>query len=169
VADDPNKPWIAIGRSIAAGTRGRSHNGKNGRRTRGAPVDEGQSMSEKLLILVLDDHVDVAESLGEILELKGHRAKVVHCGPDAVEAFRKLAIDLAIFDVKMPGMNGVEAFMEIKNFRPEARIVMMSGYADDGLVARAMEEGALGLLRKPFAVEDLMTRIDEITAEPALN
>ena len=127
---------------------------------------EELGMSASLVILVLDDHVDVAESLGEILELKGHTAKIVHCGPDAVEAFRKVMFDLAIFDVKMPGMNGVEAFLAIKNFRPDARIVMMSGYADDGLVARAMDGGALGLLRKPFAIEDLMTRVDAIAAAP---
>lgn len=130
---------------------------------------EDCGMSASLMILVLDDHVDVAESLGEILELKGHRAEIVHCGPDAVAAFRKLAYDLAIFDVKMPGMNGVEAFLEIRNFRPDARIVMMSGYADDGLIAKAMDQGALGLLRKPFAVEDLMERIDEIASATLVN
>ncbi len=122
-------------------------------------------MVGSLEVLVLDDHVDVAESLGEILELKGHTPTIVHTAQQAVDAFRRRPFDLALFDVKMPGMNGVEAFLAVKGFRPDARIVMMSGYADDGLIAQAISGGAAGLLRKPFEVEDLMRKIDEIAAD----
>jgi two-component system response regulator HydG len=117
-------------------------------------------MAEKLKILVLDDHVEVAESLGEILELIGHEVTLVHSGLDAVQAFLSGDFDFGLFDVKMPGMNGVESFLEIKRRRPDARIVMMSGYADDGLIEKAIESGALGLLRKPFDPDDLIAKLD---------
>jgi len=118
-------------------------------------------MTKQLKILVLDDHVDVAESVGEILELEGHEVTLVHSGIGAVEAFKAHNFDLGFFDVKMPGMNGVESFIEVRKLRPEARIFMMSGYADDSLIARALQGGALGLLKKPFDVEDLLAKLGE--------
>ena len=111
-------------------------------------------------ILVLDDHVEVAESL-EILELIGHEVTLVHNGRDAVHAFLSRDFDFGLFDVKMPGMT-VDSFIEIKRQRPDARIVMMSGYADDGLIERAIESGALGLLKKPFEPDELIAKIETL-------
>jgi two-component system response regulator HydG len=125
------------------------------------------AMTDTLKILVLDDHVEVAESLGEILELIGHEVTLVHSGLDAVRAFLGRHFDFGLFDVKMPGMNGVESFLEIKRQRPDARIVMMSGYADDGLIEKAIESGALGLLKKPFEPDDLISKLDELVASQA--
>jgi CheY-like chemotaxis protein len=118
-------------------------------------------MTQTKRILVLDDHVEVAESLGEILELIGHEVTLVHNGLDAVHAFLSHDFDFGLFDVKMPGMNGVDSF--IKRQRPDARIVMMSGYADDGLIEKAIDSGALGLLRKPFEPDELIARIETLT------
>jgi two-component system, NtrC family, response regulator HydG len=119
-------------------------------------------MASPMNILVLDDHVDVAASIGEILELDGHHVTLVHNGPSAVAAFTGNAFDLGLFDVKMPGMNGVDSFIEILKVRPNANVVMMSGFADDGVIEKAMKNGARGLLRKPFEVEDLMAKLDEV-------
>jgi two-component system response regulator HydG len=120
-------------------------------------------MTQTKRILVLDDHVEVAESLGEILELIGHEVTLVHNGLDAVHAFLSHDFDFGLFDVKMPGMNGVDSFIEIKRQRPDARIVMMSGYADDGLIEKAIDSGAVGLLRKPFEPDELIARIETLT------
>ena len=84
-------------------------------------------MAKPMKILVLDDHVDVAASIGEILELDGHQVTLVHNGLSAVAAFTGSSFDLGLFDVKMPGKNGVESFMEIRKVRPTANVVMMSG------------------------------------------
>ncbi len=119
-------------------------------------------MAKPLKILVLDDHVDVAASLGEILELDGHEVTLAHNGPSAVAAYARSAFDLGLFDVKMPGMNGVDSFMEVRKRRPEATVLMMSGYADDGMIEKAMQHGARGILRKPFEVEELMAKLSEI-------
>lgn len=121
-------------------------------------------MAKPLKILVLDDHVDVAASLGEILELDGHEVTLVHYGPSAVEAFKAAGFDLGLFDVKMPGMNGVESFLAIRQINPDANVVMMSGYADDGVIETALRNGARGLLRKPFEVDELMAKVSEFTA-----
>jgi two-component system response regulator HydG len=117
--------------------------------------------TKSLSILVLDDHVEVAESLGEILELESHKVTLVHDGVSAVKAFREHHFDLGFFDIKMPGLNGVESFLEIKKIKPWARVIMMSGFADDKLVSKALDNGALGLLRKPFEVEELLAKLTE--------
>ena len=119
-------------------------------------------MTKPLKILVLDDHIDVAASLGEILELDGHEVTLAHNGASAVAAYDKSAFDLGLFDVKMPGMNGVDSFIEVRKRRPEATVVMMSGYADDGVIEKAMRNGARGILRKPFEVDELMAKLSEI-------
>jgi two-component system, NtrC family, response regulator HydG len=119
-------------------------------------------MAKPLRICVLDDHVDVAESLGEILELRGHEVTLVHNGSDAIKAYADADFDIGFFDVKMPGINGVESFLEIVRAKPASRIVMMSGFADDGLIAKALAGGALGLLRKPFDGEDLLKTLDDV-------
>jgi two-component system response regulator HydG len=115
--------------------------------------------TKSLRILVLDDHIEVAESLGEILELESHRVTLVHDGLSAVQAFREDNFDLGFFDIKMPGLNGVESFLEIKKIKPWAKVIMMSGFADDKLVSKALDNGALGLLRKPFEVEELLAKL----------
>lgn len=119
-------------------------------------------MSKPLKILVLDDHVGVATGLGELLELDGHEVTLAHDGPTAISAYVSGPFDLGLFDVKMPGMNGVESFMEVRKVRPNANIVMMSGYSDDGVIEKALQNGARGLLSKPFELDDLMAKLSEV-------
>ena len=119
-------------------------------------------MTKPLKILVLDDHVDVAASIGEILELDGHEVTLVHNGINAIAAYTNNFFDIGLFDVKMPGINGVDSFLEIKKMNPHANVIMMTGYADDGVIERAIENGALGPLRKPFEVESLQALLQEI-------
>ena len=114
-------------------------------------------------ILVLDDHVEMAEAVADLLEFEGHSMRAVHNGSEAVEAFRQEKFDLAFFDIRMPGMNGVDAFIAVKNECPNASVVMMSGFADEELIQKALKNGALGLLAKPFNPEHLLEFIDEFS------
>jgi DNA-binding response OmpR family regulator len=113
-------------------------------------------------ILVLDDNVDVAQGVGEILELSGYEVVLVHDGLSAVAAYRNGGIDFGLFDIRMPGMNGVEAYLEIRRTHPDAKIVMMSGYADDTLVNTALDNGAIGLLSKPFDPEVMLAHVNNV-------
>jgi DNA-binding NtrC family response regulator len=113
-------------------------------------------------ILVLDDHVDVAQGIAEILDLFGYEVTLVHDGPAAISAYNNRSIDVGLFDIRMPGMNGVEAFLEIRKEHPNANVIMMSGYADDDLVECALKNGAHGLLPKPFEPEGMLAKVNEI-------
>ena len=108
-----------------------------------------------LRIIVVDDNRDFAESLAEVLSAKGHEVEVAFSGRDAVSRCARQDFDLALMDVMMPGLNGVESLMQIRRTKPEARVVMMTAYSVNDLLQRASDHGALGVLHKPFPLQDL--------------
>src|SRR2546428_2916186 len=79
-------------------------------------------------------------------------------GEEAVELARRHEPDLAIMDVKMPRLDGIEAARRIVDERP-IRIVMLTAYGQDELVSRAVEAGVFGYLVKPFREQDLLPAI----------
>src|SRR5229473_2622300 len=68
-------------------------------------------------------------------------------------------------DVKLPGIDGVEAFFQCRKIRPQAKIMLMTGYSLEQLVARALGGGALGVLRKPFAMVEIVDVLQRITSQ----
>ena len=116
-------------------------------------------MATSIAVLVLDDNHEVAQGVADILELSGYDVTMVHDGPSAISAYCTGQFKIGLFDVRMPGMNGVEAFMEIRRRCPSVNVLLMSGYAEDGLIAKALDNGALGLLSKPFEPDDMLARV----------
>jgi two-component system, NtrC family, response regulator HydG len=119
-------------------------------------------MNPSLRILVVDDDVDNAHSLGELLELEGHSVRVVHSGEEAIHAAVREDFNLSFMDVVLPGLNGVESFIQIRRVRPQARVYMMTGYSVEELLTQALDGGALGVLEKPFdpkAILQLTSRV----------
>lgn len=115
-----------------------------------------------LQIFIVDDNQDFAESLADILELDGHQVELAFDGETAVEKFREQSFDITFMDVKLPGMNGVESFFEIRKINPRARVIMMTGYSVEQLLNQAVEYGAVDILYKPLEmpkVFDLLERI----------
>ena len=74
-------------------------------------------------VLIVDDDRDFAESLAMVLDGRGYQVDTVHSGEGAIRKFREKDFDIAFIDVKLPGKNGVESFMEIRKIKPEARVV----------------------------------------------
>jgi two-component system, NtrC family, response regulator HydG len=126
--------------------------------------DDGFCMGTGLNILVVDDDVDNAFSLGELFELEGHTARVVHDGQSAIDAYLHTDFDLAFMDVMMPGKNGVESFIEIRRMKPQAKVFMMTGYSVEELLRQATREGALGVIEKPLAVEEVLRMAENVGA-----
>ena len=113
-------------------------------------------------VLVVDDDSDHAESLADVIEIRGHTTRIANSGEEALEFFRDDEFDFVLLDVKLPGINGVETCLEMRKMRPSARVMMMTGYSVAQVVAQAIEGGALGVLHKPFAamqVLDLLTKV----------
>ena len=121
----------------------------------------------KTSVLVVDDQRSMRLTLSAILEDWGCDVTSAEDGYGAIDAAREGTFDLILMDIKMPGINGVQAFREIKKIRPASMVVMMTGYAVEDLVQAAEEEGALSVIYKPFDMEVVYKLIDSLS-KPAL-
>ncbi len=119
-------------------------------------------MTHALNILVVDDDLDNAASLGELFEMEGHAVSVVHSGQAAIDSYLNRNFDLAFMDVMMPGKNGLDSFLEIRRLKPTARVYMMSGYSVEELMIQALAGGALGFLDKPFEPTEVIRLTERV-------
>jgi len=113
-------------------------------------------------VLIVDDDWDLSESLADVVEMHGHEVVTAHNGLEAVDRYRERAFDVVFMDVRMPVMNGVDSFFEIRKVRPDAKVVMMTGFKEP-IVNVALKYGSLGLIMKPFQMSDLLVWIDGVT------
>jgi two-component system, NtrC family, response regulator HydG len=116
----------------------------------------------KRRILVVDDDRDHAESIADILAMHGHDVDMAYTGEEALQRFSERDYDLTLMDVKLPGMNGIEAFIELRRQRADARVIMMTGFSVEKLLSQAMANGAHGVLYKPLAIGNLLRAVSEM-------
>jgi response regulator NasT len=110
-------------------------------------------------ILVAEDETIIRLDLRDLLERAGFEVCAeARDGHEAIELARSELPDLAIMDVKMPRVDGIEAARQILEERP-IPIVMLTAYGQDELVSRAVEAGVFGYLVKPFREQDLLPAI----------
>ncbi len=117
------------------------------------------TLDGRLRILIAEDETIIRADLLAMLEDDGH----VVCGAarngrEAVELARELAPDVALLDVRMPELDGVEACRRIYAERPTP-VIMLTAFADRGLVERALEAGAFTYLVKPFRETDVLPAV----------
>lgn len=126
-------------------------------------------MGEKAKILIVDDDANMCETLSDILEEKGYRVVVAQDGPKAIEEVEGQRFDLALIDIVMPGMNGVEALRDIKAVDPQITTMIMTGHsALEGSVSEALEAGVDGVLYKPLDIDVIVEMITGRTEAPGL-
>jgi response regulator NasT len=110
-------------------------------------------------VLIAEDETIIRLDLRAMLEQAGYEVcGEARDGEEAVELARALEPDLAIMDVKMPKLDGIEAARRILDERP-LPIVIVSAYGQEELVSRAVEAGVFGYLVKPFREQDLLPAI----------
>lgn len=110
-------------------------------------------------ILIAEDETIIRLDLRDLLERAGFEVVAeARDGEEAVELARSTAPELALLDVKMPKLDGIEAARRILDER-QIPIVMVTAYGEDELVARAVEAGVFGYLVKPFRESDLLPAI----------
>ncbi len=112
-------------------------------------------MAEKIRILIVDDDVGTAETLGDILEASGYEIQLAADGPEALSRFKATPFDVVFLDIKMPGMDGIEVLRRMKGLA-DVPAVMMTAYALPGLIAEAEREGVVAVLAKPLPVERVL-------------
>jgi DNA-binding NtrC family response regulator len=112
-------------------------------------------------ILVVDDDRQMVRTLSDIVRLQGWNPDSAYSGEEAVEAVRKHEYQAVLMDVRMAGINGVDAFKAMKALRPGIKVILMTAYTAAGIIAEAEREGALKVLAKPVVLSGLLEMLDQ--------
>jgi CheY-like chemotaxis protein len=110
----------------------------------------------KLRILVIDDEADIREALNDLLSSVGYEVSTAASGNVAVERAEREPFDLAITDLRMPGLSGVDTVAALRRIKPGLAVIVVSGYVSDESARRCREEGATRIMSKPFDIDDLL-------------
>ena len=117
--------------------------------------------------LVIDDEEDVRDVVRMILENRGCRVLLAEDGARGIDVFREHAdeVDVVLLDMTMPGMGGAEVFKRIVAIRPDARVVISSGYSEQDIRARFDDAPRLaGFVHKPYTADALVESLSEVVA-----
>jgi two-component system, NtrC family, response regulator HydG len=117
-------------------------------------------------ILVVDDDVDTCRNLADILGDLGYQVDTAHDGPTALERVREKAYDIALLDLKMPGMDGVSLYREIKRRRSGTVAIIVTAYASSETAHEALTAGAWQILPKPVDFPKLVGLVDQALGQP---
>ncbi len=117
---------------------------------------------EKMNVLIVDDDAAVLETLRDIFEDRGYRVVCCSSGSAAIERVKKEFFDLMLSDIRMPGINGVETFFEVKKISPNTAVIMMTGFSIEDMVKKAMEGGVCAFVYKPFDMDNVLAIVEQI-------
>jgi two-component system, OmpR family, response regulator len=113
-------------------------------------------MSERIRILIVDDEERFRSTLIKLLSSRGMQAAAAGSGEEALELLEGQAFDVILLDVKMPGMGGVKALPRIKELRPEAEVLVLTGHASVDIASEMIRNGAADYLLKPCPLDELL-------------
>ncbi len=116
---------------------------------------------EALDVLVVDDEQSICMLLRDVLARFGHRVETLQDARLALELCAERKFDLIFLDIKMPGMNGLDALKALKEIRPDATFVMITGFAQTDVVEECMKSGASACLGKPFSISQVIKLVEK--------
>ena len=114
-------------------------------------------------ILLVDDEQELVETLAERLKIRGIEARWATTGDAAMKLIETENFDLAILDVKIPGMSGIDLHKKMKTKYPGLKFIFMTGHgSQDDYAAGSAETGADYYLLKPVNIEELMDKMTKL-------
>jgi excisionase family DNA binding protein len=111
-------------------------------------------------ILVIDDDEMVCSLFKDILDGSGHMITTVNESLKGLELVNNEAYDLVFLDLKMPIIDGVELFRQIRQAKPNLPVTIITGYPDSDLMMKALSHGPLGVIKKPFRGLDIVDAVN---------
>ena len=115
-------------------------------------------------VLVVDDEKDVRDLFSQLLEKEKHIVKTAASGEEALEMIKKESFDVALLDIKMPGMSGIEALKKMKQAQSNLIVILITalGY-DEGLIKQCMEGGCSGYISKSIPITQIISNFKLFT------
>jgi PAS domain S-box-containing protein len=138
-----------------------AENGFAARRKAGAEEKDWRGSGTVLLV---DDEEVVLEVVKRILEGMGFEVMCVNGGREALEVFRARGAEIAcvLLDLTMPQLDGEQVFREIRRLRPDAKVILSSGYDESDITPRFAGEGLAGFIQKPYRSDSLRAKLREV-------
>jgi len=106
-------------------------------------------------LLIVDDELVVRDSLGKWFVSEGYQVRAVESARQALEALARESFDVALIDIKMPGMDGMELQNRLRELDPDLLLIIMTGYASVETAVQALKRGAYDYITKPFDPDEL--------------
>ena len=116
---------------------------------------------EKCRVLLVDDEKDFLEVLIRRLSKRDVNVEGVSSGEEALQFLQVRPIDVAVLDVKMPGMDGLMVLREIKKLNSLIEVIMLTGHASLEVAVEGMRSGAFDYLMKPAEIDELLYKIQD--------
>ena len=116
-------------------------------------------MKAKKKILVVDDDANLRKTLADILKLKGYEAVVASTGTEAFSALERESFSLALIDLMLPDMSGLDVMARIKVVSPLTEAIILTGHASMDTAIEATKQGAYSYLLKPYQMDELLRQI----------
>jgi DNA-binding NtrC family response regulator len=125
-------------------------------------------MEDRTRVLVVDDDRRMVKTVSDILTVKGHEALQAYTGGEAIAIVRSGRLDCVLMDIRMPGMDGIEALKTIKTISPGLPVVLMSAYATEAQAEEARQSGAYAVLNKPLDVQAVLSFLSLLRKEESV-
>lgn len=116
-------------------------------------------------VLIVDDDPDIRETLTKTLARQGYQVMTAGSGEEAVRIIRDSACHVALLDIKLPLMDGLETYLRLKEINPDIRAIMMTGYRDEvrDALDKARAASAITCLYKPFDPSEAVDLVSQIS------
>ena len=114
-------------------------------------------------ILILDDEIGFREEIGDFLINEGYRVLSAGLPSEALQKLESNRVDIGVFDIRLPEMDGISLLREVKKKYPYLEIIIMTGFGDMSTVIRAMRSGASDFLSKPFKLKEIKETLDRVS------
>ena len=115
-------------------------------------------------ILALDDVQDACVMIKKILTKKGHKVDIFTEEEDALRYVKDCKVDLAILDIKLKKLSGIEVLAELKKNDPGIRVIMLTGYPTIATARQALDLGAVAYCVKPIDKAELEEKVEQVLA-----
>jgi signal transduction histidine kinase len=118
-------------------------------------------MDEKEIILIVDDDESTRRSLRLIFEKMGYETETAGTGREAIEKAQGRFFNLALLDIRLPDMAGIQLLAPLKEMHPDMAVILVTGYASLKTALQALNEGASGYITKPLDMDEVLVTVRE--------
>jgi len=118
-------------------------------------------------ILIVDDEKQLVHGLQQVLlpEFPGSSVDAAYSGEEALSCLAKVAYDLIIADLRMPGFDGLELIKGVRYLYPDVPVILMTGYGSESIQAEATKLGVKRYIDKPFDIDEMVREVSQLLPE----